>query len=229
MPFWWFWFIPPFFSTHHCPPSLLYLVNFSLHCPHQSEWLEQVKSWCDLGLHTKIANKLTSFPQCCKFILCLAQCKGIQIPESRKFTLVESGIWEHFAHGIWNPGFWNLEYSSRNLESHYRLEFRIQVLLTNTRIRYLESGIHSAESRIQDCPGFPSLGQYVLANRKPYQPLPLPPQSPPPPWEKCIFLQSSCWKNKPHQRVVIGNFPNNYLINDNNRQTISTCFQNIWS
>ena len=108
----------PFFLDTPLAPSLLYLANFSLHCPHQSECLEQIKSWCYLGLHIKIANELTSFPQCCKFISCLAQCKGIQIPESRKFTLVESGIRKYFAHGIWNPRFWNPEYSSRNLESH---------------------------------------------------------------------------------------------------------------
>ena len=55
---------------------------------------------------------------------------------------------EVFAYGIGNPGFWNPEYSSRNLESQLRLE----VLLTNSGIRYLQSGIHGLESRIQDCP-----------------------------------------------------------------------------
>ena len=92
----------------------------------QYQLRSHLKSWCDLGLHTKIANELTSFPQCCKFILCLAQCKGIQILESRKFTLVESGIREYFAHGIWNPRFWNPEYSSRNLESLNGLESGIR-------------------------------------------------------------------------------------------------------
>ena len=33
----------------------------------------------------------------------IAQCKGIRIPESGKFLLVESGIREKFAFGIWNP------------------------------------------------------------------------------------------------------------------------------
>ena len=34
-------------------------------------------------------------------------------------------------------------------------------------IQYPESGIHSMESRIQDCPGFPYMGRYVnvLLNR----------------------------------------------------------------
>ena len=43
------------------------------------------------------------------------------------------------------------------------LESRIQVLLTNTGIQYLESGIYSVESRIQDCPRFPYMGRpYAL-------------------------------------------------------------------
>ena len=37
----------------------------------------------------------------------------------------ESGIRDLFACGIWNPGLWNPEYSSRNPESHQRLESRI--------------------------------------------------------------------------------------------------------
>ena len=69
------------------------------------------------------------------------------IPESGKF----------FACGIRNPGLWNPEYSLRNPESHWRLESRIQVPLTNTQIQYLESGIHGVESRIPDCLRFPSL------------------------------------------------------------------------
>ena len=39
------------------------------------------------------------------------------------------------------------------------MESGIQVLLTNTGIQYLESGIHGVESRIQDCAGlFPYMG-----------------------------------------------------------------------
>ena len=41
-------------------------------------------------------------------------------------------------------------------------ESRIQVLLTKTGIQYLVSGIHSAESRIQNYPGFP----YMRRDRK---------------------------------------------------------------
>ena len=65
-----------------------------------------------------------------------------------------SGIKENFAIGIRNPGFWDPEFNSRNLESHQRLESRIQVQLTNSGLQYLESGIHGVESKIQDRPGF---------------------------------------------------------------------------
>ena len=46
-------------------------------------------------------------------------------------------------------GFGIRDYSSRTSEYQQRLESRIQVPLTNTRIQYLESGIHGVESRIQ--------------------------------------------------------------------------------
>ena len=49
----------------------------------------------------------------------LTPCKGIRIPESGKFLVLESGNRENFVGEIWNPGFWNTEYSSRNLESGY--------------------------------------------------------------------------------------------------------------
>ena len=65
-----------------------------------------------------------------------------------------SGMKENFAIGIRNLGFWDPEFNSRNLESHQRLESRIQVRLTNSGLQYLESGIHGVESKIQDCTGF---------------------------------------------------------------------------
>ena len=60
----------------------------------------------------------------------------------------------------WNPEFWALESGKQLKESgiHERLESRIQAPLTKTRIQYLASGIHSVESRIQDCLGFPCTG-----------------------------------------------------------------------
>ena len=45
-------------------------------------------------------------------------CKKILIPESGKFLPVEFGVLRNFASAIQNPGFLNLEYSSRNPESH---------------------------------------------------------------------------------------------------------------
>ena len=64
--------------------------------------------------------------------------------------LVESGIRKNSAYGIWNPGFWNLDTAQGG----------IHVLLTNTGNQYLESRIHSVESRIQNCP-FPYMGRSV--------------------------------------------------------------------
>ena len=70
-------------------------------------------------------------------------------PDSRRKRIVacrmrNPGIF--FYCGIWNPGFWNLESSSRNLESHYRLEFRIHFSLTTNpksstcNLEYQQSG-----------------------------------------------------------------------------------------
>ena len=72
-----------------------------------------------------------------------------------------------------NPGnfwLWNLEsgiflpMESRILGFGIRIqpkEYRIQVQLTKTGINYLDCRIHSIESRIQDCLGFPYKGQEV--------------------------------------------------------------------
>ena len=51
----------------------------------------------------------------------------------------DSAIGENFACGIRNPGLWNPEFSSRNLESHWRLESRIPVPLTKTETQRLDS------------------------------------------------------------------------------------------
>ena len=65
-----------------------------------------------------------------------------------------------------SPGLWNSEHSSRNPESHERLESKvpltgIQVPLTETEIQHLESRIHGVESRIQVCLGFPYIGRIL--------------------------------------------------------------------
>ena len=51
---------------------------------------------------------------CCQ--ASVAPCKGIRIPDSNKFWLLESGIREILSCGIRNPGFWNPECSLRNSE-----------------------------------------------------------------------------------------------------------------
>ena len=57
---------------------------------------------------------------------------------------------------LWNPEYWVLESRIQLKKSRIQLTIgiRIQVLLTNSGIQYLESGIHSEESRIQDCLSF---------------------------------------------------------------------------
>ena len=70
-------------------------------------------------------------------------------PESQEILLMESGI---LSFGIWNTdqGIWNPN-NDRNLEFYSFTE--------KYWIQYLESGIHSVESRIQDCAGlFPYMG-----------------------------------------------------------------------
>ena len=87
----------------------------------------------------------------------IAPFNGIRIPERRKFLLVEYRIREIVALQLWN-----LEYSSRNPESHWRLQSRVHVPLTKTGIQYVESRIHSVESRIQDCPWFPYIRRAMI-------------------------------------------------------------------
>lgn len=70
------------------------------------------------------------FPRCNNFAQFFPPCKGIRAS---------------FARGIRNIGFWNPENSSRNPESHKRLESGIQVPPS-------KSGV---ESRIQHCLGHP--------------------------------------------------------------------------
>ena len=74
-----------------------------------------------------------------------APCKGIQIPESGKILLMESGI----------------------QLKEYGIPLKIVIQNPSSTDKYwnpyLESGIHSVESRIQDCPGFPYIGKWFLA------------------------------------------------------------------
>ena len=83
-------------------------------------------------------------------------CKGIWIPWSDNFCL-------------WNLESWALESRTQLKESgiYQQLESRIQGPLTKKcRIRYLESGIHGMESRIQDCLGFPQMWAIFIIFRK---------------------------------------------------------------
>ena len=88
-------------------------------------------------------------------------CKGVRIPEFRKFLPVESGIRKiRHVYEMGNPRLWNTEYSSRNPEyssrnpeSYYRLKSGIQVLLTKNP----ESSAWN--SRIENWLGLPSMGQ----------------------------------------------------------------------
>ena len=83
-------------------------------------------------------------------VFMLASCKEVQISESVKFLLVESGILKIFAGGILNPGSWNSEYRCRNPESHSQLESRIQVPLKKIWISVIRIRFHGVGSRIQD-------------------------------------------------------------------------------
>ena len=84
----------------------------------------------------------------CKSILNLAPCKGIRIPESSKFLLVEWGILDvgiqNTAQGIRNP---------------------LMIRIRNPSSTDNESGIHGIESRIQECLGFPYVGRLIVSNQ----------------------------------------------------------------
>ena len=97
----------------------------------------------------------------------IASCKENEIPESGKFLPLESGI---------------LDFGIRNTTQRIRNPSPTE---KESRIEYLESGIHGVESRIQTCLGFPYIGrQELLVQWKPAPPHPNPPPPhphPPPP------------------------------------------------
>ena len=57
---------------------------------------------------------------------------------------------------LWNPVSWALE---------SRIQLKESGILLRIGIKYLESGIHGMESRIQDCHGFPCMRQNVSQTR----------------------------------------------------------------
>ena len=81
-----------------------------------------IKAWSMEGKKKKRKNKQTTTPLGMAYEQALraprTPCKGIWIPESGNFLLVESGMRELFACGIRNLGPRNPNYSSRNQESH---------------------------------------------------------------------------------------------------------------
>ena len=113
--------------------------------------------------------------------------------ESGNILLMESGI---PGFGIWNTaqGIW------------IPLTIGIQNPSSTDKYQNPVPGIRNPQCGIQNprLSWIPFLGAICACQRKT---LPAPP--PPPSVSSsplCLFLQSSCRKNKPHQRVVIGNF-----------------------
>ena len=80
----------------------------------------------------------------------VAQCKGIQIPESREFLIVESGIMGlailNTTQRIWNP-------------TLMRLESGIQVQLIKNNGTETSTWNPESTGWIQDCLGFPHMGR----------------------------------------------------------------------
>ena len=70
---------------------------------------------------------------------------GIRIRKFGEFLHVESGIWENLTCGIRNPGLWNLEYSSKNLEL---IPLTIGIQNPCSTDKELQSGINGLESGI---------------------------------------------------------------------------------
>ena len=82
----------------------------------------------------------------------------------------ESGFRKPGKFWLWNPESWVLDSGIQLKESGIPLTIGIQnpVLLTNTEIQYLESGIHSVDSRIQDCPEFHYMERNIVFSVKAY-------------------------------------------------------------
>ena len=129
--------------------------------------------------------------------------------ESGNILLMESEIGgfgiQNTAQGIWNPT------TDWNSESKFYWQIP-------------ESGTWNPESTVRNPESKTVLPTENLTSPSPSPlslPLPLVPLSTVQLPKKQTSSEGSNWK--------FFNFPNNYLINDNNKQTMSTCFQNIWS
>ena len=86
-------------------------------------------------------------------------CKGVGIPESGKFLLLESGIRGTFC--LWNLESRALEFGTQLKKSGLPLTIVIQIPSSTdkeSRIQYLESRIQGVKSGIKECLGFPYVG-----------------------------------------------------------------------
>ena len=83
-------------------------------------------------------------------------CKGIWIPWSDNFLLVESGI---LGFGIQNTAQGILNLLTIGIQNPRTTD-------KESRIQYLESGIQGMESRIQDCLGFAQMWAIFIIFRK---------------------------------------------------------------
>ena len=104
---------------------------------------------------------------------------------------------------FWNP----VNLHSWNLESGNIL--LMESGIPGFGIRNTAQGFRNPESTVCGIQNprlswIPFLGAICACQRKTLPAPPPPPSVSPSPL--CLFLQSSCRKNKPHQRVVIGNF-----------------------
>ena len=70
-------------------------------------------------------------------------------PHFQKMLLVKTGMWRSFASGIWNPGLWNPESSSRNFTNDSTPESKFHW----QRIQNPRLGIQN---------GFSYMGRYIL-------------------------------------------------------------------
>ena len=77
-----------------------------------------------------------------------APCEGIQNPENFCLWDRESQVLK-----------FGIQFKKSGIKQ--RLQSRIQVPLTRSGIKYLESGIHGVKSRIQDSLGFPCMGRLI--------------------------------------------------------------------
>ena len=132
----------------------------------------------------------------------------------------------------WNPESWVLETGIQLKESGIPLTIGIQNPSSTDKYWNPVPGIRNPRCGIQNTrlSQIPLHRAICLVNGKPLKPPPHSPLGLPLPLgQSCLFLQSGCRKNKPHQTVVIGNFltslPDQWQQYANNVYL----FWNMWS